>query len=374
MTQAVAALHRLHRLEGPILQTNEQVVEDGVGDHLRDDVVDVGLLEPAQHSRPCDQQRSPLGLVAVRSAHPRSPVRDLHLSRVARRSYARPDGESAHRPRRLVLADLDGSVTRLTGFPECDGPEYVAPAILPAHMIAAVASCAGSPGEAEGPWWVDEIDSTTGKAEATLVDPTWRLIATVAANPGGGRLALQLGFGPCSTIAEAAGGKVEPLNVVVGEGEDSWNLQDGDDTAGSCAEFGRAWAPTWSLDGSRLAFFGSPQSIGADGPARLDEPGNVYILAKGQRTPETVITDVADGAGLQWSPDGSRLAFAGSPSGSDAAIYILDVATRSMDMLAPGWSSSLGWSPDGTSIAVIRGGQTGGATQVEVIPVPSGQS
>ena len=277
-------------------------------------------------------------------------------------------------PRRLVVADTDGSVSRLTGFPDCDGAEYLAPAVLPAGTIAAVASCAGSPGEAAGPWWIDEIGASTGKVEDTLVDPTSRLIATVAANPNGGPLALQLGFGPCSTIAEASDGGIEPLDVVVGEGADSWNLQDGDDPAGACDRVGRAWAPTWAPDGSRLAFFASPQSIGVDGPDRLDEPGNIYVLATGARTPDAVISDVADGAALQWSPDGSRLAFAGAPDGRDPGVYVFDVASGSTEMVAAGWTGSLGWSPDGSSIAVIRGGQTGGATQVEITTVPPGPS
>jgi hypothetical protein len=271
-------------------------------------------------------------------------------------------------PRRLILAETDGTVTPLTGFPDCGGGEYSAPALMANGDIAAVASCAGSPGEAAGPWSVVAIDSTTGHIVDTLVDPSFREIWAAAPDPVGGPMAIQVGFGPCSTIAQVSGHQIAPLDVTVGDGSASWNLRYGDDAAGACDPFGRAWSPARTPDGSQLAFFGSPRSIGVDGVARLDEPGNIYLLPRGGKTPRPILTDITEGSALEWSPDGTRLAFAGAPSGGTQGIYVFDLAAQSLTRVSAEWTGSLAWSPDGELLAVIRNtGQLGGPSRVALI-------
>ena len=59
---------------------------------------------------------------------------------------------------------------------------------------------------------------------------------------------------------------------------------------------------------------------------------------------------------LDWSPDGSRIAFIAHASGQDRAdLYIYDLATRSTTRVtdAPIYAASPKWSPDGERIAFL---------------------
>ncbi len=119
---------------------------------------------------------------------------------------------------------------------------------------------------------------------------------------------------------------------------------------------GAALAPAWSPDGSTIAFAAGPVSHGIE-----------YMLAIKLMRPDgsevrTVSEDFFDG-GVTWSPDGRRLAFVASPTvSSGEEVFTTDADGGGKSQLShlsgtdPS-NPSLGgpaWSPDGTTIAVVR--------------------
>ncbi|MCP4574090.1 MAG: hypothetical protein GY838_17150 [bacterium] len=118
-----------------------------------------------------------------------------------------------------------------------------------------------------------------------------------------------------------------------------------------------AFGPSWSSDGSRLAF-GSNSDIysidasGADLRRHTITPGLEYYPC--------------------WSPDGTRLAYAAERS-SNTDIYIVDLATdiETRFTTDPAQDARVVWSPDGQWLAWDS--QRTGVRQVYARPVAGGE-
>jgi Tol biopolymer transport system component len=98
----------------------------------------------------------------------------------------------------------------------------------------------------------------------------------------------------------------------------------------------------WPRDGTRLAF--SVTSLG--GTAQFNGV-HIVSLRNGQDRWQ-LTSDPGDPVDLEWSPDGSRLAFA-----SAGSIYVMDAASFRERRLATGSSrfdSSPSWSLQGTRL------------------------
>jgi Tol biopolymer transport system component/DNA-binding winged helix-turn-helix (wHTH) protein len=98
-----------------------------------------------------------------------------------------------------------------------------------------------------------------------------------------------------------------------------------------------AQQPSWSPDGSRIVFAGAP----------VGQPSKVYVISASGGAPEAVTADPSTEGDASWSPDGDSLLFAGH-----AGLYVMDWKTRKATLL-PG-SEGLArpaWSPDGHYIA-----------------------
>ena len=108
--------------------------------------------------------------------------------------------------------------------------------------------------------------------------------------------------------------------------------------------YGVAWyAPSWSLDGSRLAFVS-------------DRDGNneIYVMdANGQNQTRLTDNDYWDGS-PSWFPDGSRLAFMSNRDGN-GEIYVMDSDGQNQTRLTDndGWDDSPSWFPDGSRLAFV---------------------
>jgi TolB protein len=119
-------------------------------------------------------------------------------------------------------------------------------------------------------------------------------------------------------------------------------------------------APTWSADGSKIAYvsFQSKRS-------------EIFVqtLATGQR--ESVAAFHGINGAPAFSPDGSRLAVTLSKDGS-ADIYVLNLATHNLTRLTSGSSidTEPTWSPDGSTIVFTS--DQGGKPQIYSIPANGG--
>jgi Tol biopolymer transport system component len=105
-------------------------------------------------------------------------------------------------------------------------------------------------------------------------------------------------------------------------------------------------SPVVSPDGSRLVF----DEMGSDGVSHvwvMDTDGtDGGVIFTGRSATESLGT-------LAWSPDGTRLAFAGTPEGSSSGLTLMG-ADGSAPLVVDGPAvASPTWSPDGSQIAFL---------------------
>ena len=171
------------------------------------------------------------------------------------------------------------------------------------------------------------------------VDPNW--------SPDGTHLAMQSGR-YCGTSPSAS--CYYQIYVMNADGTGITQLT-------NAANF-EGYGPVWSPDGRRIAFSGYTLSAAGD----LQLGNGLYVMtADGSN-----ITALAGAAGLNasgqsWSPDGTRIAFAGSRDEISWHIYIMNADGTGATQISPDSTSdnSPAWSPDGSQIAFTRIWQQG---------------
>ena len=130
--------------------------------------------------------------------------------------------------------------------------------------------------------------------------------------------------------------------------------------------------PAWSRDGGRIAF---SRIIGEYDPA-FGDISYIYVM-NADGSSQVRITPV-DGHAMRptWSPDGSRIAFQTRRNavGNDE-IYVMNAdgsnPVRLTNHLQPGWGPA--WSPDGTKIAYVTYDEVGNADIFVMNPDGSGR-
>jgi Tol biopolymer transport system component len=112
---------------------------------------------------------------------------------------------------------------------------------------------------------------------------------------------------------------------------------------------GRSSSPAWSPDGSRIAYVHATPGGNSD----------IHVMDSEGSTPVRLMTGPAFDLGPAWSPDGSRIAFQSNRDGNPE-IYVMNADGTDLTRLTrdPGFDGAPAWSPDGSQIAFAseRGG------------------
>src|SRR6266516_2940592 len=99
-------------------------------------------------------------------------------------------------------------------------------------------------------------------------------------------------------------------------------------------------SPTWSPDGSKIAFM-----------SLRDGNGEIYVMNADGSSQERLTSDTAWDQSPAWSPDGSKIAFVSNRDGI-TAIYVMNPdGTGPVRLTDPGDGVTPDWSPDGRRIA-----------------------
>ena len=111
-----------------------------------------------------------------------------------------------------------------------------------------------------------------------------------------------------------------------------------------------AFLPNWSPDGKQIAFYGSVNK-------GVHEPKNfkIYLVSRDGGNPERLIhDDTGPQTDPGWSPDGTKIIFAGGVDDDSSAIHLLNLESHSVSTLpASRGLFSPRWSPDGRYIAAL---------------------
>jgi Tol biopolymer transport system component len=123
-------------------------------------------------------------------------------------------------------------------------------------------------------------------------------------------------------------------------------------------------APAWSPDGKRIVYLTRAKPEDVSNGIKVGNPLLAMIDADGTRG--TLIADGIPGKDPQWSPDGSRLAFAQKRAG----LRVINVDGTGLRKLTDEDASQPAWSPDGTKIVYGTGDTFGeGRQPIEVVNV-----
>jgi TolB protein len=150
----------------------------------------------------------------------------------------------------------------------------------------------------------------------------------------------------------SAGGYCGTVWVMSSDGSGQRRL-----TNGGVAGCGQEWSHAWSPDGRKIALAGSfpPNGIGS---ARTE----IRIMSADGSAQRRLARRIGGGPGvgsLAWSPDGSTIAFV------RGGVYVVNADGSQERRLTRIGASSLAWSPDGRRIAFARG--TRGSSEVYVV-------
>ena len=125
------------------------------------------------------------------------------------------------------------------------------------------------------------------------------------------------------------------------------------------------WGPDWSRDG-RVAF--SREMRGDD-----DRTEEIFVIDANGRNERRLTRNSAYDSSPTWSPDGTRIAFQRGGYRYPGLIYVMDADGQNARRLARGTSPT--WSPDGRKIAYDRNFtiwvmDAGGSAQHRISPSP----
>jgi len=114
------------------------------------------------------------------------------------------------------------------------------------------------------------------------------------------------------------------------------------------------WWPSWSPDGSKIAFMTGRTVIPAHDTVAARTAWDLYVI-NADGTGETPLTsDTTNEGQPTWSPDGTKLAFITDRDGNNE-IYVINADGTGLRRLTadPADDEQPAWSPDGAKIAFV---------------------
>ena len=148
-----------------------------------------------------------------------------------------------------------------------------------------------------------------------------------------------------------------PLDLVVGDQNHSWNLQDDfpDFKAYDTGKTGTTGRTAWSPDGESIDFFASPAAVDKTGFERFGVEFNLYLMNPDTLQYQVAIDNIYSPFLLQWSPDSTHIAFIGKYAfWKEDGIWLYSVDTNSVRSISKGRFQSIAWTSDGKSLVAIR--------------------
>ena len=165
----------------------------------------------------------------------------------------------------------------------------------------------------------------------------------------------------CPGIGTLSSGGLAPYSRTVRTSAGAWDIgsQFGAGLS-SCMGAPRAKLPSWSSDGSELAFVGNPP---ADSETSYDTaaPWNIYVLNLNDASRLFTFSGVGNPSAAVLSPDGSRVAVAGAVDGV-VGIWVVDVKHNSVLRMSTDEADGLVWSASGHDLIAFVSQNPGSLT------------
>lgn len=239
----------------------------------------------------------------------------------------------------------------------CLAHEFLSPVALADGSVAFLEMCSVEHAPGYLPtedWFLRRLEGPTAPDFPLLLNDRLDFFpGPFSVGPSMDRTLASAGDSMCGSLIWVDDGLIEYPNIVI-EDEDgeSWNLGSffRDTSRNSCTDQGRASWPAWAPDGSRIAFFGSPKSIGVSGQDRLDVPWNLYVIPPSAAKARPILGDITHAGALSWSPDLRWLAFSGGLDDREGT-WLFDTSNLQAIAISASEALVLAWSPAGDQIA-----------------------